>query len=171
MVGLSRWAYKKLPLTTDPPSVLGTKPLLAPAPLHLESYSLKRQKTTKAVLPYHPPQREVPGARGCTTDANRSKIMATWNATGNSIHRWCFLVYQQNAIQVKKHFRCSTLQFLTTYYLFKTASASHGEMKRKVSAGTPVPILSEVARILFRNVIIGNVSKPLSVRFFKKSHV
>lgn len=57
------------------------------------------------------------------------------------------LLIVNNPIQVKKHFTCSRLQCLTTFYLFKTASASHGGIKRKASAGTLVLILSEAARI------------------------
>lgn len=47
------------------------------------------------------------------------------------------------------------------------SSDSHREMKRKVSAGTLVFILSEAVRILFRNVISGNISRPVSARFKK----
>lgn len=51
------------------------------------------------------------------------------------------------------------------------SSDSHREMKRKVSAGTLVFILSEVVRILFRNVITGNISRPVSARFKKNPYV
>lgn len=137
----------------------GTK--LAPAHPCLVSYSVNRQKEQGSATT------GAPGAGWCTTGASRSKIMATWNATGKSIYKWYFFDCKHNPIQVKKHFTCSRLQCLTTFYLFKTASASHGGIKRKASSGTLVLILSEAARILFWSVIIGNISNPFTARFLK----
>lgn len=169
MVGLSREADQKPSQTSVPPSMWGTKSLLAPVLLQLKSYSLKRQNdqgngtTIPAPLPG-----EAPGAGGCTAETSRSKIMATWIVSGSSIYK-CFVDHKQNPIQVKKHFISSTLLCLTTLQAFKTASTSHGRIKRKASAGILVLILFETERYHFSMILA--TFQIHSEPDFKKCHM
>lgn len=123
-VQLNRGAFKKLGHTKHLPSCIRYQnPACTCSSVPGE---LLTKRVTMPVLPYHHSQRALPGPGGCTTDTNRSKIMAIWSATGNS--RYNVLLFTNRVLyRSKKHFRCSTL--ISHWSLFETASASHREIK------------------------------------------
>lgn len=130
MVQLNKGEFKKTCSHKTPSlSILGTKILLAPAPLCLESYSLE----------------ELLCQSNCTITPKEKCTPRTWGMHSRYQQKQDYGYLKcHRQFQIQTMFCCLPTEcysgpksildaahwFLTTFYQFKTASASHREMKR-----------------------------------------